>query len=259
MICRAATTPGWCGRDSPCVHRARLGAFTLIELLVVIAIIGILAALLLPAINSAQTKARQTGCLNHLRQLALASQMYSGDNNGFLVQNLPQPGSTNSWVSSATKLIGATNPAAIQSGLLFRYLGDARLYRCPAEKNPVVLSYSMNSWMGSRLMETQFSQRGYRTFVKDAELSVAPAPAGLWVLADEHASTLDDGWFLVRMDDYQPFASFPGMRHQKSFGLNFADGHVAMFKLRDPGTRLGVAIYYQNADWVRFKEMTTSR
>jgi prepilin-type N-terminal cleavage/methylation domain-containing protein/prepilin-type processing-associated H-X9-DG protein len=72
------------GREQArCEKREEMGAFTLIELLVVIAIIAILAAMLLPALSKAKSQGQSTSCKNHLRQMALALQMYATDWNKY--------------------------------------------------------------------------------------------------------------------------------------------------------------------------------
>ena len=67
------------------IQNRRLRGFTLIELLVVIAIIAILAALLLPALSAAKRKAKETQCMNNIKQYALANTMYNGDSKGVLM------------------------------------------------------------------------------------------------------------------------------------------------------------------------------
>jgi hypothetical protein len=59
------------------------------------------------------------------------------------------------------------------------------------------------------------------------------------------------------MDDSRPFASFPGARHGRSYGMNFADAHVESFVLRDATSQADAQLSKLNQDWVRLKGMTT--
>ena len=236
----------------------------MIELLAVTAIIAILAALLLPALSAAQARGKQIGCLNNLKQLALGGQMYASDNEGKLVGNTPEDFGNNRWVAGSMKsLTDSTNQTHIRQCKLFPYAGQLATYRCPSDPLPTlgrprVRSYSMNGWMGSRYMETYLYRGGFRTFVKESETAAA-GPAALWVLADEHEASIDDGWFLVTMNDSQPFANFPATRHHRGYNLNFADGHAEVFKLRDPYSQFPPRPGFsaKNSDWLRLKQVTT--
>src|SRR5438270_5316559 len=134
--------------------RTRRSGFTLIELLVVIGIIGLLISILLPALRKAREQANAVICQSNQRQLMIAFLMFANDHQQHLPGNYFDSMYQQSDPEKRDWLLGdnpnqGNEPLQVldgpQKGTIFRYLKDAKVYRCPA----YIVGNPLNSGSGS--------------------------------------------------------------------------------------------------------------
>lgn len=230
----------------------------MVELLVVIAVIGILAALLLPALSAAKQKARKIKCISNLKQLGMAFQLYAGDhqeqlppfNSGGPYNDPVTPHNPTNWWYRIISDTGYMQDVSIKG----------KVWRCPN-----VLDEDMRASFGEKMEgygPVDHSKPGWNSIIwysfdssgkpKGSErLTAIKRTAEIWLVGDvgvPKGDTLDlaqypyGGYYTTTISALPPSPAGvwdqavpkqPALRHNRRANICFVDNHVESWQYGD--------------------------
>jgi prepilin-type processing-associated H-X9-DG protein len=226
------------------MRRQNVTAFTLIELLVVVAVILLLLALLLPALESGMAKVKSVQCLSNMRQLGQAWIMYAGDNHGAIAGGEYNYVGSDWILRKDFSLAGANLTSTHTNGVLWPYIGNHKVYRCPSEPY-LVTAYSIpgpvacdpgstesSPFHNPRLSTILYASR-QALFVEESDprlWSVGENQGAFWIV-NGPPGTGHTTW--TNATDWPAW-----WRHQNSMNIVFCDGHGENWRAQDPTSSL---------------------
>jgi prepilin-type N-terminal cleavage/methylation domain-containing protein/prepilin-type processing-associated H-X9-DG protein len=231
--------------------------FTLVELLVVISIIALLMAVLLPALAKARTQAKRIVCLSGLKQLVLGWMAYAENNDSKIVNAGQPPSNTPSptepyWCTPLPPLAtndetGGPYPAIrfdwdltaglprygyqeaiilLKRGALYRYVKNAKVYRCPEAAKDIYRTYIMPESMNASMYPNPAVYHAEGQIIK--RMGQIKKSAERVVFFEEKIISPDAFMFPYNTNGNTVYwdADLPNIMHGSGANFGFADGHA---------------------------------